>query len=92
MFIGKGDGTFAATVVPYPNGWDFGNPSKWQTIVGDFNGDGLTDYARVGAKYAHIFLSKGDGTFDASIYNYPDPGWDFGLSDAWPVISWRLQW
>ncbi len=82
IFLSKGDGTFSAPVQHYPPGWDFGQPSAWDAIVGDFDGDGKTDYARLGATYAHIFLSQGDGTFSEPVQHYP-PGWDFGFSSAW---------
>src|SRR5678815_1723433 len=55
----NGGGAFTTPVYSYP-GWDFGaNPSYWQRITGDFNGDGKTDFARLGPTYAHVFLSAG---------------------------------
>jgi RHS repeat-associated protein len=86
IFLSRGDGTFDASVQNYPPGWDFGLPSNWQTITGDFNGDGLTDYARLGATDARVFLSNGDGTFRVVTFNYP-PTWNFGLDNKWEAIS-----
>ncbi len=79
-------GYFSAVVQNYPAGWDFGNPSSWKTITGDFNGDGKTDYARVGATYVHLFISNGDGSFSTPVYYYPN-GWNFGTGDNWEVIT-----
>ncbi|OJT17792.1 hypothetical protein BO221_43095 [Archangium sp. Cb G35] len=85
LFFSKGDGTFSNLVQAYPPGWNFGNPSPWKTIVGDFNGDGRTDYARVGGTYAHFFFSNGDGTFSNPVHYYP-AGWDFGFNASWPTM------
>jgi hypothetical protein len=76
-------------VYVYPSTWNFGkaNEGTWGTITGDFNGDGQTDFARIGPTYAHFFLSKGNGTFDTPVYTYP-PTWNFGpASGAWGIIS-----
>ena len=85
FFFSNGNGTFSAPVHVYPAGWDFGNPGPWETIVGDFNGDGRTDYGRLGGTYSHFFLSNGNGTFSAPVHVYP-AGWDFGFNAAWPAI------
>jgi hypothetical protein len=85
FFFSNGDGTFSNPIHSYPNGWNFGNPSSWETIVGDFNGDGRTDYGRLGGTYAHFFFSNGDGTFSNPIHSYPN-GWDFGFGDTWPAM------
>ena len=46
----------------YPTTWDFstavGKKSDWATIVGDFNADGVDDWAKVGAQHMKLFLSK----------------------------------
>jgi len=82
----NGDGAFTTPVYSYP-GWDFGaNPSYWQRITGDFNGDGKTDFARVGPTYAHIFLSNGDGSFSTPVFSFP--GWNFGADpNYWQMIT-----
>jgi len=69
------------TAFTYPNGWNFRGDWHWNspfTIQGDFNGDGKGDFARMGAGYMHMFISKGSGSFYSPIYRYPD-GWSFGL-------------
>src|SRR5262249_10972786 len=85
FFFSNGDGTFSAPVPTYQNGWNFGLDGAWPNIVGDFNGDGRTDYARLGGTYAHFFFSNGDGTFSAPIHTYPN-GWNFGNPGAWETI------
>jgi len=86
IFISNGDGTFLNPVFSYPAGWNFGQPSPWRTITGDFNGDGKTDFARLGGTYSHFFLSKGDGTFSTPIQSYPG-GWNFGIPSSWEAIT-----
>ena len=88
VFISNGDGTFSNPVYSFPSGWDFGaNPVYWQMITGDFNGDGRTDFARVGPTYAHVFLSNGDGSFSTPIFGFPD-GWNFGADpNYWQMIT-----
>jgi hypothetical protein len=64
VFLGKGDGTFAAAV-----NYSTGSGSKPLAVaVGDFNGDGKQDLAvALGNKAAvAILLGKGDGTFGAA--------------------------
>jgi len=51
-------------------------------VVGDFNGDGLQDIARLGARSMRLFISRGDGRFGLLAYKYPagvDIGWDQSL-------------
>jgi hypothetical protein len=62
IFLGKGDGTFAAAV-DYSTGGTSSQPLA--LAVGDFNGDGNLDLAvALGSKAAVlILLGKGDGTF-----------------------------
>ncbi|MBI3774410.1 MAG: VCBS repeat-containing protein [Gammaproteobacteria bacterium] len=86
IFISKGDGTFSESIANYPAGWNFGNPSSWKAIAGDFNGDGKTDYARLGGTYAHLFISRGDGTFSTPVQYYP-AGWDFGNPSSWKILT-----
>jgi hypothetical protein len=51
VLLGHGDGTFTRFDI---------TQTGWYLAVGDFNGDGLDDYATVGAS---VYLSNGDGTF-----------------------------
>jgi len=74
------------TAFRYPSGWSFQGVWTWNSpaaISGDFNGDGKSDYARLGATYIHFFISKGDGQFYYPIYRFPD-GWNFG----WDENGW----
>jgi hypothetical protein len=64
VFLGKGDGTFAAAV-----NYSTGSGSKPLAVaVGDFNGDGNLDLAVALGNQAAvaILLGKGDGTFQAA--------------------------
>jgi hypothetical protein len=64
VFLGKGDGTFAAAV-----NYSTGSGSKPLAVaVGDLNGDGKQDLAvALGDKAAvAILMGKGDGTFGAA--------------------------
>merc|ERR1712159_638638 len=81
-FMSQGDGTFKAGTAKYPGGWNFGtNLKQWATAVGDWNGDGKTDFIRISPTYAHSFISRGDGTFKAGTAKYPG-GWNFGTNLA----------
>merc|ERR1712139_444606 len=86
-FISLGNGQFRAHHAKYPKGWNFGNnPSTWQTVVGDWNGDGKTDFMRISPTYAHPFISKGNGQFTAHTTSYPK-GWNFGTNLAhWQTV------
>lgn len=82
------DDCFRRTVFHYPDGWHFSGSAwhwnNWDTIQGDFDGDGLEDYARLGATYAHFFISKGDGSYWHPVLHYPS-GWNFG----WNSWGWQ---
>jgi hypothetical protein len=65
LYLGKGDGTFAAAIsIQTPNGYS-GNPA-----VGDFNGDGKLDLAMPVGNIVSVLLGNGDGTFEGPT-NYP---------------------
>ena len=58
-----GNGAFAA-VSQLVNGFlGFPPNANWTPVVGDFNGDGKTDFAFVIASSIWTFMSNGDGTF-----------------------------
>jgi hypothetical protein len=85
--ISQGNGQFTAHHTRYPKGWNFGtNHAHWSTIVGDWNGDGKTDFMRLSPTYAHAFISNGNGQFTAHHTRYPK-GWNFGTNHAhWQTI------
>jgi hypothetical protein len=89
LFLSNGDGTFTASSFTYPYAWSFGQPTNWTPIVGDFNGDGKTDFAFSSGTGLDLFLSNGDGTFTASSFTYPY-AWNFGMppsSHYTPIIG-----
>jgi len=66
-------GTFNAGTSNYPNGWNFGWPphANWTPIIGDFNGDGKTDFAFSSSTAVNVLLRNGDGAFAESTFAYP---------------------
>ncbi|CCD95159.1 hypothetical protein BRAO375_4010002 [Bradyrhizobium sp. ORS 375] len=89
VFIGKGDGTFNGSAVACPNGWNFGSPPQatYTPIIGDFDGDGRTDFLLLSGQYLYEFMSRGDGTFTGNTINIGI--WNFGarVSDGFTPIS-----
>ncbi|EJL90074.1 FG-GAP repeat protein,virulence plasmid B protein, partial [Herbaspirillum sp. CF444] len=90
VFLSKGDGTFTASTQLLKAGWHFGAriSSAYQTVIGDFNGDGKTDFAFVGddeSHYIYVFLSNGDGTFSPSRQQTAN-GWHFGVPGTYELI------
>jgi len=70
---------FKLTQHNYPATWNFRKDLTFNsraTIVGDFNGDGLADYARMSDKRMFLFINRGKGAFSHPVYNYPAT-WDF---------------
>src|SRR5712692_9314011 len=86
VFLSNGDGTFTAQSTVFPNGWNFGIPTQFQLITGDFNGDGKTDYIEMGGTTQYVFLSNGDGTFTAQSTVFPN-GWNFGIPTYFQLIT-----
>jgi hypothetical protein len=62
IFLGKGDGTFTATVASFT--LDYFPTS---IVVGDFNGDRILDLAFSDLNGVEIALGKGDGTFKETL-------------------------
>ncbi|NPU10059.1 hypothetical protein HL666_04745 [Bradyrhizobium sp. 83002] len=89
VFIGRGDGTFNGSAVACPNGWNFGSPPQavYTPVIGDFDGDGRTDFLLMSGQYLYEFMSKGDGTFTGNTINIGI--WNFGThpSDNFTPIS-----
>merc|ERR1712110_1397552 len=69
LFLSNGHGQFQERLVPYPENYNFGDHHTCK--VGDWNDDGKADFIRIGPKYAHYFMSKGDGSFTAGTTHYP---------------------
>lgn len=66
IYLSKGDGSF--TESPHALPYNYGTPnSYWTPIVGDFNGDGKTDFLLLTANAIHAFFSVGNGTFILSL-------------------------
>ena len=59
VFLGKGDGTFAAPV-------NYASPYAGQLFVGDFTGDGKADILSTGGGGVFVLPGNGDGTFQAA--------------------------
>jgi hypothetical protein len=66
VLLSKGDGNFdVKNRFPAQNGYDLVGGAKFKFLAGDFNGDGKTDMVHVvDWNYLHVWLSKGDGSFD----------------------------
>ncbi len=87
VFMSNGDGSFATQMQTLPNGWRFafssssGCPTP-PLAVGDFNGDGKTDYLFLdcfGAPVQYVFIADGDGTFTGQQQASPN-GWRFNFT------------
>jgi hypothetical protein len=89
VFLGNASGMFTNQLQSYTMGESFGLPSPWQTITGDFNGDGKTDYARLGDTGAWLYFGNQQGTFVQGFQSYNGLG--FGLPSAWQVITGNFQ-
>ena len=64
IFLGHGDGSFAAPV-SYPTGSTSISPQNPNALVGDFNGDNKLDVAVATDNGIATLLGNGDGTFQA---------------------------
>ncbi|HEY2511646.1 MAG TPA: VCBS repeat-containing protein, partial [Polyangiaceae bacterium] len=75
---------FTAVTQSYP-GLDFGVPSLWEPITGDFDGDKRTDYARLGSTGAWVYFANGGRTFTQAFQDYA--GLAFGEPSPWQTIT-----
>jgi hypothetical protein len=80
-FLSNGNGTFRPQQTALFT-WNFETPpeQRWDLVVGDFNGDGKTDFGFVGESPTHFYLtlSNGDGTF-RWMPRQDLVGWNFGV-------------
>ena len=79
IFLGNGDGSFAAPV-QYSTGPMLLSPPGHNVLVGDFNGDGKPDLAVATDNGIAVLLGNGNGTFQpfslVTSLNSADPGDD----------------
>ncbi len=81
LLTGDGTGKFGTPIITPNSGF---YSTAWNIASGDVNGDGLPDLLITGPGYenAQVFLSNGDGTFNAGaivVANDPDVGLPFLL-------------
>ena len=73
VWTANGDGTFGASMALPWAGYSMAS-GTWQQ--GDFNGDGKTDFVHLCCyDYANLWLSRGDGTFDVSVFKPRSDYW-----------------
>jgi hypothetical protein len=87
IFYGGAGGSFTRVFQPYTAApaLDFGEASSWTPVTGDFNGDGRTDYARLGGPGAFVFLGNANRTFTRTFHDYGTL--NFGQPSTWQVVS-----
>ncbi|CCD95724.1 hypothetical protein BRAO375_4650016 [Bradyrhizobium sp. ORS 375] len=89
VFISNGNGTFTGLTQALPNGWTFAANYRFTPIVGDFDGDGRTDYLMIdgnGYPYQYVFMNNGNGTFRGITETLPN-GWDFPNNSNTPNMN-----
>jgi hypothetical protein len=70
------------------DGPPFDDSSKWQVITGDFNGDGRTDYARLGDTKAYLFSGRSNNLFEVTQQDYDV---SFGEHSLWQVVTGKFS-
>jgi hypothetical protein len=85
-YLSNGDGTFKPVLSTLPVDYRAPPAGSYTPITGDFNGDGKTDFAFVGA-YVDVYLSNGDGTFTFAAQNTNDGNYGFPPTANWTPIS-----
>jgi len=86
VYLNNRNGSFTHSNPGFGNGWNFGLPSSFETIVGDFNGDHRADFSRMSGTTVFTFTSNGDGTFTGSSQGFPN-GWDFGTPSQFETLT-----
>jgi FG-GAP-like repeat/Insecticide toxin TcdB middle/N-terminal region len=85
--IGNGDGSFSYQQISFPGGESFSS-GAFIPLIGDFNGDGKSDFAIAVAAGLYVFLGNGDGTFTALPYvTYPSGWGSLSLSSLQSAIG-----
>lgn len=84
-YFGNDDQTFTPHFQDYV-GLSFGAPSEWESITGDFDGDGRDDYARLGDTGAWLYYGTSNaGTFTRGFHDYE--GLSFGSPSEWQTLT-----
>jgi hypothetical protein len=81
IFFSNGDGTFRLVFTANAfGGADFGSPptAGFLPLVGDFDGDGRTDWMMIDSTTQRLFLSNGDGTWRLIVTPNAFQGANFG--------------
>ena len=81
VMFGSGDGTFTeySDVTTYGGPRDFG-PMRHNLVTGDFNGDGVDDFAFHSGLVERFFVS-GDNSISKTYFSYSDLGSDLFVLD-----------
>jgi hypothetical protein len=90
FFYARPDGTFTNRTQSY-EGLSFGSPTTWQTIVGDFNGDGIKDYGRIGSAGGFFFYGSPAQTLGGAFETYPENRQNFGSPSKWQVLVGKFN-
>lgn len=70
----------------YPPGYT--NTNTYPLVVGDWNGDGNTDFGRVSDTDVLTYISNGDGTFYLGIpFNNMSPSQNYPNSATYPILT-----
>lgn len=84
VWLSKGDGTFEVkSRFPSTDGYGVGEPNQtYNYQLGDFNGDGKDDLIHFANHYyIHVWLSKGDGSFEVTGQYKPWEGYYVAMNN-----------
>jgi hypothetical protein len=87
VFFSKGDGTFTEARDLLPSPWNV-NGNKKKLVMGDFNGDGKTDFILQplnSNEFAYIYFSLGDGSF--KVAPFPSTNMDLSSNKCTLVVG-----